>query len=314
MYRVIAPAGRLVPAMLLFFAFLFSQYGCSAHALDANGGGYSVTLVDAWGRELPTYRHRGATYIKGDVGDRYSVRVKNHTGARIEVVVTVDGRDVLTGDVGDYRAQRGYLVSPWQTVTIDGFRKSMSQVAAFRFTSPGDSYSARRGTPQNVGVIGVAVFAEKTYPRPHPVHRTPVARPSHGWLDNDGDYEYEQRGAGGEAKDDSYADAEDAAPPQAAPSGTASEARSRGDSDNAYGRREAPQKRNNIGTQYGETRASGVVEVSFVRARPSNPERLLGVYYDDARGLEARGIRLSPHVTGEPDPFPGQRRFAPAPR
>jgi hypothetical protein len=37
----------------------------------------------------------------------------------------------------------------------------MSQVAAFRFGSVRDSYAARKGDAQNVGVIGVAFFAEE---------------------------------------------------------------------------------------------------------------------------------------------------------
>jgi hypothetical protein len=292
----------LVPTFLLLFSVLYLQLGCAAHAIDSSGGGWSVTLVDAWGRELPTYRHRGQTFILGNHGDRYGVRVRNQTAERVEVVVTVDGRDVLTGDVGDYRAQRGYLVNPWQTVTIEGFRKSMSEVAAFRFTSPGNSYTARRGTPQHVGVVGVAVFREKDRPRPQPVAPVP--------------YEGRWRGDGGggakpDLGDEDYAEhspSHDKRAPQAA---SEAEAPSGGLGRGGYAPRR--ETRNNIGTQYGETRNSSVVEVPFTRARPENPDRLLAVYYDDRSGLEARGIRVAPVVSGEPDPFPSVRRFAPPP-
>jgi hypothetical protein len=37
----------------------------------------------------------------------------------------------------------------------------MDEVAAFYFTSLPDSYAARTGRPDNVGVIGVAVFRER---------------------------------------------------------------------------------------------------------------------------------------------------------
>lgn len=304
MERLGAYATRwLVPAFLLTFAVLWSQAGCAARALESNGAGYSVTLVDAWGRELPTWRHRGATYVLGAHGDRYGVRVKNGTGERIEVVVTVDGRDVLTGDVGDYRTQRGYLVNPWQTVTVDGFRKSMSEVATFRFTSPGDSYSARSGTPQHVGVVGVAVFRERDVPRPRPM---PVA-PQEGTSRGDGDRRH---------KGDSYAEAEPLRDREPAPSASSpGEGGGSGSGRGGYARPspKPAQSKNNIGTQYGETRNSNIVEVPFTRARPNNPDRLLAVYYDDQRGLEARGIRVAPSVSGEPDPFPTVRRFAPPP-
>ena len=44
---------------------------------------------------------------------------------------------------------------------ITGWRKSLERTAAFYFTDLGDSYAARTGRPQNVGVIGVAVFQER---------------------------------------------------------------------------------------------------------------------------------------------------------
>lgn len=131
--------------------------------------GYSLRLEDAGGHGLPTHFHRGGTFIEGRMGEAYAVRVDNPTGRRVEVVVTVDGRDVVSGDPGDFRRQRGYIVEPYGHVRIDGFRRSMSDVAQFRFTTPGDSYSARRGTPENVGVVGVAVFSELTPPSPPPM-------------------------------------------------------------------------------------------------------------------------------------------------
>ena len=39
--------------------------------------------------------------------------------------------------------------------------ESLDEIAAFRFSSLSDSYSARLGTPGNVGVIGLAAFTEK---------------------------------------------------------------------------------------------------------------------------------------------------------
>jgi hypothetical protein len=55
---------------------------------------------------------------------------------------------------------------PGQLIDIGGWRKSMSEVAAFVFTALPESYAARTGRPGNVGVIGVAVFREYQPPRP----------------------------------------------------------------------------------------------------------------------------------------------------
>jgi hypothetical protein len=76
--------------------------------------------------------------------------------------------------------------------------------------------------------------------------------------------------------------------------------------------------RNNLGTEYGESHQSRVVEVSFRRRRPTTPDNVLTLHYDDARGLEARGIdvdpwRDPPRYYRPPMAFP-ENRFAPPPR
>ena len=71
----------------------------------------------------------------------------------------------------------------------------------------------------------------------------------------------------------------------------------------------------NLGTQYGETHYAPVSEVSFQRARSSDPDVVLAVYYDDRAGLVRRGI-VAPDtyvVPNGPQPFPQAGRFAPPP-
>src|SRR5690606_20233653 len=85
----------------------------------------------------------------------------NNTAERMEAVVTVDGRDVISGQLGNFKKQRGYVLDPYASIRIDGFRQSFEQVATFRFSGLQDSYTARQGTPQHAGVIGMAVFREK---------------------------------------------------------------------------------------------------------------------------------------------------------
>ena len=162
---------HLTTILGLAAAFAIALPGVAAAHHPASSGGFSVQVEDAWGRPLRTYQHNGQTLVLGAYNERYNIRVRNHTGQRVEAVVSVDGRDAVSGDVGDYRNQRGYVVAPYGSVLVEGFRQSHAQVAAFRFTSPGDSYSARRGTPQNIGVIGVAVFGERHH------RRQPIARP-----------------------------------------------------------------------------------------------------------------------------------------
>ena len=45
----------------------------------------------------------------------------------------------------------------------------MDEIAAFYFTSLGDSYANRTGRPDNVGVIGVALYQRKRVEPPPPI-------------------------------------------------------------------------------------------------------------------------------------------------
>jgi RNA polymerase sigma-70 factor (ECF subfamily) len=142
--------------------------------LRDQAGGYELTvLVD--GAPARTYMHGGETYVLGQLGSHYTLRVSNHTGRRIEAVVSVDGRDAIDGRPADWRSKRGYLVPAWGSVDIEGWRISHAQAAAFRFSSVPDSYAARTGNARDVGVIGVAVFPERYLP-PR-VYRVPPPRP-----------------------------------------------------------------------------------------------------------------------------------------
>jgi hypothetical protein len=123
-------------------------------------GGIAITLTDEAGNPLPGFEAPGRAYVVGRAGQRYDIRITNHTDGRYEVVASVDGLDVIDGRPGS-TGKRGYIVQPRGTLTIDGFRTSDDSVAAFRFGAVRDSYAARTGDDRNVGVIGFAFFAER---------------------------------------------------------------------------------------------------------------------------------------------------------
>jgi len=112
------------------------------------------------GHELPVYWHAGERYVSGEPGHEYEVRICNPSPGRVLTVTSVDGVNVVNGQTAAAH-QTGYVLDPYGTLEIDGWRKSMAEVAAFYFTSLPDSYAARTGRPDNVGVIGVAVFRER---------------------------------------------------------------------------------------------------------------------------------------------------------
>ena len=123
-------------------------------------GALRVRLVDAQGIPLPHVRDGRRNYVVGREGARYAIEVHNGSGRRFEVVATVDGLDVFDGRAGSF-AKRGYLIDPWGTLRIDGFRQNMAEVAAFRFGAVGESYAAQTGSAANVGVVAVAFFGER---------------------------------------------------------------------------------------------------------------------------------------------------------
>lgn len=113
----------------------------------------------AWGSN--TYRANNRRYVIGEQGEPYTIVVKNVCEARVEVVLSVDGLDVMDGKPASTR-KRGYILDPKETLELKGWRTSQSSVASFKFASVGGSYSnlTKQGT-RNVGVIGLGAYFEK---------------------------------------------------------------------------------------------------------------------------------------------------------
>jgi len=88
---------------------------------------------------------------------------------RLLAVVSVDGVNVVTGESAS-PDQSGYVLDPGDYVNIQGWRKDLDRTAAFYFSDPADSYAARTGRPNDLGVIGVALFREREV-EPAPVVR-----------------------------------------------------------------------------------------------------------------------------------------------
>jgi len=141
----------------------------------AAGGMIQIGLRDGSGRWFETLDLRHQRFVIGERGSRYEVVLKNDSRRRVEVVVSVDGLDTLDGEPASVK-KRGYVLAPRETLAVDGFRTSDGSVAAFRFINVGDTYAQRRyGDTGNVGVIGLAVFAERFLGTPadqlRPEHR-----------------------------------------------------------------------------------------------------------------------------------------------
>lgn len=229
-----------------------------------------LSVVDrATGQELQVWRHRGRLFVAGQPGARYSLRVANNTGGRVLAVMSVDGVNILSGETAGYD-QRGYVFDPYESYDISGWRKSDSQVAAFSFAAQSRSYATRTGRPQDVGVIGIAVFKERAWDYPPPPRPQSRAEPRAG-----ADTEIEEVIVGSS---------------RAAPAPPAA----------------ARRREERLGTAHGEREWSQVREVPFIRATQL-PAFVRQIEYDTHRNLVAAGVIPPPvYEPGRrPRPFPG---------
>ncbi|HZH43329.1 MAG TPA: hypothetical protein VEY50_04535 [Lysobacter sp.] len=150
--------------VLLLFAALCGTLACTPSLARPL---VEIDVIDRdTGEWLPEYRHRSRSWIAGQPGHRYAVRLTNRSDRRVLVVLSVDGVNAVTGQTA-HPSQAGYVLAPWQSTEVSGWRKSYDDVAQFVFTDLPDSYAARTGRADHVGVIGIAVFEERVYPRYH---------------------------------------------------------------------------------------------------------------------------------------------------
>ena len=265
-----------------------------AHAV---GRLVDVNVIDRdSGAQLPVYRHNGEWWVAGRPGARYAVQVRNATGERVMGVMSVDGVNVISGDTASWD-QSGYVLSRYQNAQITGWRKSSAEVAAFHFTALPNSYAARTGRPDNVGVIGVAVFRERYAPPPRPLPR-PAPR-------------YESPAAG----ERSAGVARNQASPSPSASARAEAAPADAEVDAWQSQKSAPAAPR-LGTGYGERETSYSGTTQFER-RSGQPDEVITLRYDSRDNLVAMGIipAYAPAPPVRPDAFPESpdARYVPDP-
>ena len=214
-------------------------------------------------------------------------------------MLTIDGVNAVSGETGAWN-QRGYVLDPYGQMQVTGWRTSMDQVAAFEFTTLLNAYATRTGRPANLGVIGVAIFNERSQP-------------------------IVQGQVGRESRTDApilRAPAEPSSRDEAETSATADTAANTAASPRAHDAQESeaarmgslvPQQRERIGTGYGAIENSSIVNVRFERMQ-GTPNEIVTIHYDRRENLIAMGIIPSPPVPPiAANPFPNSGGFVPEP-
>lgn len=253
--------------LLLAATMLYVPAQASESVAPRSGLFGDVQIVDRdSGEVLPNYWHKGQRWVVGTPGHRYAVRLRNHAYGRVLAVVSIDGVNAISGQSAGWN-QGGYVLEPWQSTDVLGWRKSQERVADFVFGNIEDSYAARTGRPENVGIIGVALFREANAVAPESsVQMFPGAK-----------------------EESSAAKASPSAP--------------QGDGVAQL----APMMRNDrappqgaLGTVHGPAEESKVQMTNFERAQ-ATPDLVISIRYDRHERLVAMGIIGEPRA---PSPFP----------
>lgn len=222
----------------------------------------------------------GRYYLEAWEGAEYAVTVANRTSARLGVSLVVDGLDAISGERQDRpgiwkssRPERMYVLEPWGSARVRGWRTSLEDVRRFTFVDERASYATRSGKANaKMGWIEVFVYRE--------LERRPLA----GDARRDRITPSPESAAGGPSAPHAAPDGE--APSAAEPS---SEADGAGGAD--YHRLGYP------GTGWGPRAGDPVIVVDFEPER--RPAERITIRYEYLNALVALGIIPHPWYAGE---------------
>lgn len=278
------------------------------------------------GRPVKVFKHKGDHFIEGRKGSVFELKITNNTWDRIEVVASVDGLSVINGEECGPDSE-GYVVPARGSVIIPGWKLPDDKAAQFVFEDKRDGYSNQVGKgTTNVGVIGVMVFEEKPvekpvviptpqpYPVPYPVPtpdpwypRPWRIYPDNIWYGSGTGDNTAIRGISTSVGSktvtsnnvletfgsNSVADSETSFTATSNDSIGATLQNSGVETANMIqAEADVAESLFEIGTGWGKEINHEVTMVEFTRKDNHNPSRILSLFYDTKKGLEARGIEV----------------------
>jgi len=223
------------------------------------------------------YPHNdGYVYVEGRAQSKFSIKIVNWGHEKIMACPSVDGLSIFDGKPAGLNS-KGYVLGPRysdsSSIIIPGWTIDINNVAEFLFNDAKESYNAKMSSnPTNIGVIGLMVFREKKH------INTSLRSVNSINLNDVASQLLSPPGGGWTCSSGSWA---------ASASNT---------SDTLVS--------NSLGTDWGSKVDFLTKEVSFEKRDPNYPDSIMALFYDDARGLERRGIRLKNKSYGRPNPFP----------
>lgn len=240
------------------------------------------------GQPVQKIRDAGKTYLPIVKGVNFGIKITNQTHKRVTAVISVDGLSVMNGKNASHNDQ-GYVLGPYESTTIDGWRRGSNEIAMFEISDKEDSYASKTDRPANVGVIGVVFYPEKIK-----VVKKKMAYkiPEQPWV-----------------KDNVYRGGSNEQPIFSCLAEPTSKSImcSNGPSG------PCGQSIRSAGTSYGQTKEDHVTSVSF--ERDDRYKKFVVLYYDTVEALRAKGVPVDQYV-GTPNPFPAEDSsyYCPPPR
>lgn len=258
------------------------------------------------GKRVQEYHKDDHTFVEGRQGSSFTLALKNLTGKKILVHPTVDGLSAMTGkEASRFDNTDGYVLFPFQELDIPGWRLNDDEVARFFFAGGGGSYAEKTGKSKDKGVIACSVWEEKVAKR----QTRGILRGASGQSWGKGGPRY--GGGRGSGQCMGFSPDEDVVT-CAVPAGAADvEVQTSCAIEPemcTYGGETKSASTCNLGAGFGEATTHEVQSIYFVAAT-ENPIATAVIYYDDAEGLQARGISLKRHGRSHalPNPFPKDR-------
>jgi hypothetical protein len=165
------PLGRVHGAWSLFavlaaVAVLSAAAPAQAAYGDLTADGRIVDVgIRVEGRGAPLFIKQGdwsRWYFQAFEGRNYSIVLRNNTGRRVGVLVAVDGLNVVDGEKSRLKSgEPMYVLGPWGSAEIAGWRTSLKQIRKFVFVDEEISYASRTGQANgDMGWIRVLAFEE----------------------------------------------------------------------------------------------------------------------------------------------------------
>ena len=112
----------------------------------------------------PEYSHDGTLYVEAIRGASYSLRLTKPTPYRVAVALSVDGLNTIDARHTGARDATKWVLGPYESTVISGWQVNDRTARSFFFTGERNSYGARLGQTENLGVIEAVFFRER-----HPV-------------------------------------------------------------------------------------------------------------------------------------------------